>query len=692
MKHIYALFALLITSFVSWGQTTVTKNFSEFGFSNTQTFPSGTIDENISFTTEKNSSATDPAYYDSDTTIRLYPGGSNGGSITLNVNEGYIITSVTFISSQNQPIKYFVDGGEEQTMSSSDTYTINENISNSLKFQNANTNASGGGNQLRLTGVTVTYTNGTACEDSNFVFASTEVSADLAEGTSFTQTATSLNQTTAITYTSSDEDVATVNPTTGEVTLVSVGTTTITATQAAGEHNGESYCAATATYQLEVITTAPVLTVSTNSLSFTGYEGGEATTQNLTITGLNLTGDISLTLTGDTNFAINPTTLAATGGDVTITYTPSATPASHSATLTVANGAFSEVILLTANTLETPNECGFEDFSNSELTSSYADGNFVGNNGITWSFIQSRDENGDENESGINGKAIMLRRSSDNSSISSSVISNGIGNFSVKLYKGFTGNGNRQVELFINGVSQGTSIPFNDYEEHIFEVNNINIVGDFTIEIKNITSSQVIIDDITWTCYSEEPTPALSVNFTPEVLHIEHNINATTPTVVEAIVNIANLTEEFNLSVVSTTEDFVVNTTGELVNGENTIQIQLADGLAAGEEYTGSIIVSLGEEILATLPLTGEVVDIPLSTPENAIEGLRIYPNPATDVVFVTSNSGAMKNVQLFDLSGKKVLDVHTTSSFQVNALANGIYVMKVTEEGKTSTSKLIVK
>src|SRR5690606_29783718 len=120
----------------SWGQTTVTKNFSEFGFSNGQTLPSGTIDENISFTTEKNSSATNPTYYSNDATIRLYPGQSNGGSITLNVNEGYIITSVTFMSSQNQPIKYFVDGGEEQTMSSSDTYTINENISNSLKFEN----------------------------------------------------------------------------------------------------------------------------------------------------------------------------------------------------------------------------------------------------------------------------------------------------------------------------------------------------------------------------------------------------------------------------------------------------------------------------------------------------------------------------------------------------------------------------
>lgn len=654
--------------------------------------PTISLDDNISFSSHKNAGTADPVIINGQ--LRLYQNATKGGSIKIYAHNGVTITNVTVYSSNNSgdgPAGYSIDNDTElgSWPDGTTVYTINNiSSSNYVEFYNKGTSSS---TRTYVDYFEVTYTNGTACEDSSFVFASTEVSADLAEGTSFTQTATSLNQTTAITYTSSDEDVATVNPTTGEVKLVSVGTTTITATQALGEHNGESYCAATATYELEVITTEPVLTVSTNSLSFTGYEGGSFTTQDLTITGLNLTGDISLTLTGDTNFAINPTTLSATGGDVTITYTPSATPASHSATLTVANGAFSEVILLTANTLETPNECGFEDFSNSELTSSYADGNFVGNNGITWSYIESRDENGDANESGINGKAIMLRRSSDNSSISSSVISNGIGNFSVKLYKGFTGNGNRQVELFINGVSQGTSIPFNDYEEHIFEVNNINIAGDFTIEIKNITSSQVIIDDITWTCYSEEPTPALSVNFTPEDLHIEHNINATTPTVVEAIVNIANLTEEFNLSVVSTTEYFVVNTTGELVNGENTIQIQLADGLAAGE-YTGSIIVSLGEEILATLPLTGEVVDIPLSTPENAIEGLRIYPNPATDVVFVTSNSGAMKNVQLFDLSGKKVLDVHTTSSFQVNVLANGIYVMKVTEEGKTSTSKLIVK
>src|SRR5690606_15421956 len=369
-------------------------------------------------------------------------------------------------------------------------------------------------------------------------------------------------------------------------------------------------------------------TVSTNSLSFTGYEGGSFTTQDLTITGLNLTGDISLTLTGDTNFAINPTTLSATGGDVTITYTPSATPASHSATLTVANGAFSEVIILTANTLETPNECGFEDFSNSELTNTYADGNFVGNNGITWTYGHSRNVD----TFGIHGEGIMLRRASD--SYLEATITGGVGTISFDYRRAFTGTNERQLELIVNGVSLAQTPTFGS-DDTVFNFSHaINSTETITIRIKNIgetsTNRQTIIDNITWTCYSaEEPIPTPTASFELEDLHIAHNINATTPTVAEAIVNIANLTEEFNLSVVSTTEDFVVNTTGELVNGENTIQIQLADGLAAGE-YTGSIIVSLGEEILATLPLTGEVVDIPLSTPENAIEGLRIYPNPAT--------------------------------------------------------------
>ncbi|MFW5838887.1 MAG: hypothetical protein ACOCU1_02990, partial [Bacillota bacterium] len=137
-----------------------------------------------------------------------------------------------------------------------------------------------------------------------------------------------------------------------------------------------------------------------------------------------------------------------------------------------------------------------ETFDNSNATGSYSDRSFTGENDITWTYVESRDGNGDANSSGIDLPALMLRRSSDNSKITSSVISGGISSFEVKLYKGFTGGGDRQVELFINGVSYGTSIAFDDYDEHIFRVENIDVEGDFTVEIRNITSKQVIIDDI----------------------------------------------------------------------------------------------------------------------------------------------------------------------------------------------------
>lgn len=145
---------------------------------------------------------------------------------------------------------------------------------------------------------------------------------------------------------------------------------------------------------------------------------------------------------------------------------------------------------------------GLENFDNSNATASYTTNSFVGEGGITWNYVASRNGNGDNNSSGISLPALMLRRVSDVSKVYSGTISGGIGDFSVKLYKGFTGGGSRQVELFINGVSKGESTVFDDYNEHVFTVSDIDVAGDIVIRIDNITANQVIIDDITWTSHS----------------------------------------------------------------------------------------------------------------------------------------------------------------------------------------------
>jgi hypothetical protein len=150
-----------------------------------------------------------------------------------------------------------------------------------------------------------------------------------------------------------------------------------------------------------------------------------------------------------------------------------------------------------------------EDFTNSNATASYSDNSFTGNNSITWSYVASRNQDGDANGVGIDGNALMLRDLSNLSKVTSSTISGGIGDFSVKLYKGFTGAGDRQVELFINNISKGTSVSFDDADDkdaYIFIVDNINVAGDIVIEIRNILGKQVIIDDISWTAYSTTVT------------------------------------------------------------------------------------------------------------------------------------------------------------------------------------------
>ncbi|WHF53079.1 choice-of-anchor D domain-containing protein [Chryseobacterium gotjawalense] len=150
--------------------------------------------------------------------------------------------------------------------------------------------------------------------------------------------------------------------------------------------------------------------------------------------------------------------------------------------------------------------CNFsEDFSKSNAKASYTDGSFVGNNSIVWTYTKARDEG----DFGINGKGIMLHTT--NSKIISSSINNGISSFTCSLKKGFTGAGNRQVELLINGVSVGSSVAWDNADVQTFTINNLNIAGSITIEIRNSKNEQVVIDDLSWICFTGTPKPRISI-------------------------------------------------------------------------------------------------------------------------------------------------------------------------------------
>ena len=74
---------------------------------------------------------------------------------------------------------------------------------------------------------------------------------------------------------------------------------------------------------------------------------------------------------------------------------------------------------------------GSETFTNSNATTSYANNSYVGDNGVTWTYTQSRDDGGYQ----ITGAGLMLRRSSDNSKVVSSSASGGFFRLSLGISK-----------------------------------------------------------------------------------------------------------------------------------------------------------------------------------------------------------------------------------------------------------------
>ena len=77
-----------------------------------------------------------------------------------------------------------------------------------------------------------------------------------------------------------------------------------------------------------------------------------------------------------------------------------------------------------------------------------------------------------------------------------------------------------------------------------------------------------------------------------------------------------------------------------------------------------------------------------------SIEGLSMYPNPVTNgKVYITSKNDLEKEIIIFDVLGKKVLQAHlTTKELNIPDLTPGVYIIKISEQNNSATRKLIVR
>jgi hypothetical protein len=70
---------------------------------------------------------------------------------------------------------------------------------------------------------------------------------------------------------------------------------------------------------------------------------------------------------------------------------------------------------------------------------------------------------------------------------------------------------------------------------------------------------------------------------------------------------------------------------------------------------------------------------------------LKIYPNPTKNILNITTDLNSTKNVEIYDMVGKKVLVENTQGQLDVSSLVTGMYIVKITEDGKTSTKRLAI-
>ncbi|TXD33892.1 hypothetical protein FRC98_20020 [Lujinxingia vulgaris] len=157
--------------------------------------------------------------------------------------------------------------------------------------------------------------------------------------------------------------------------------------------------------------------------------------------------------------------------------------------------------LCTAGAFQIPDDASsFEPFLGHGLgASTYVDTTFTTTAGFTWEVIGVRSEG----SYGIAGQGLMFREIGNY--VRSVGLSGGVDFVQVDYRKAWAGDAPRQIAIAVNGTVVATSPVFGGFsgtDDSVFTLTatGLNISGDYTIEIRNLTpaNGQVVIDNLSW--------------------------------------------------------------------------------------------------------------------------------------------------------------------------------------------------
>lgn len=235
---------------------------------------------------------------------------------------------------------------------------------------------------------------------------------------------------------------------------------------------------------------------------------------------------------------------------------------------------------------------GHETFDNVDDSTgnSYVDGTFQGQDGSTWTHVQTR------SDAEITGQAIMLGRNrTPDSYLESGVIANGIGNLKFSYKQEFSNDVN--MDVYVNGSLVYTATTSGQQGDVLTTPDiAVNISGDVVIKFDNANGAQVTIDDVIWTAMGNAPT-----------------LTITSPTDGAELSPLDTPTIEFNVG------NFDLSTSATAADGDGYIQYQVDQ--EAFEDYfsTDPIILTgldagLHEVTLQLVDNNGDVLDPEVSS------------------------------------------------------------------------------
>lgn len=159
---------------------------------------------------------------------------------------------------------------------------------------------------------------------------------------------------------------------------------------------------------------------------------------------------------------------------------------------------------------------------------------------------------------------------------------------------------------------------------------------------------------------------------------------------------------KINNVVFTDTGVFADNTSYDIVDGSDVTVARVSFGdenLVGANIPTGtSSVIGLGGQFNSTYQVlpryVSDVEGATLSVDNFSASEFNVYPNPVTSgYVNITSTNANDISVAIYDILGKRVINTNVLNNrVNVSSLNTGIYMLRISQNGKSITKKLVVK